>query len=153
MKTSCSQDPLKTYSCKNSATAFLGRVFVSLLFILGALFKIFYFRESVDILNNVGIYNLASFYVALALILELVGGVLLLLGWHTCLASLLLMIVLVPSTFIFHSFWEYQGMQAELQASLFFKNVAIFGALLLLSTFGPGRCSLDAKRCCATKCD
>lgn len=79
--------------------------------------------------------------------MELVGGILLILGWYTHLAVYILMIFLLPTTLIFHGFWNYVGVDAALQFSIFLKNLVIYGALLLLLSYAPGRWSLDARRC------
>lgn len=128
---------------------FFGRILLSLIFLLAGLGKIANFNLYVDMLQQAGVVGGASFYVAIALILEIVGSLMIIFGLYTRIGCWLLMIFLVPVTFVFHSFWIYQGQEQMLQSAMFFKNVAIFGGLLLLKSYGPGRWSLDARICMA----
>ena len=116
---------------------------ISLIFILGGLGKILDFGGARDALRMLGIQG-AGFYIFIALLMELVGGILLLLGWRNRLAIYILMIFLLPTTLIFHGFWNYSGNEMALQFSIFLKNLVIYGALLLLLSYGPGCWSLDA---------
>jgi putative oxidoreductase len=46
-----------------------------------------------------------------------------------------------------HKFWVVQDpMMAQIQMILFMKNVAMLGGALLISQFGAGPFSLDARR-------
>jgi uncharacterized membrane protein YphA (DoxX/SURF4 family) len=46
-----------------------------------------------------------------------------------------------------HKFWAANDpMMSQLQWGMFTRNVSIIGGLLLLSQFGPGAWSLDARR-------
>ncbi|MFC2049288.1 DoxX family membrane protein, partial [Chlamydiota bacterium] len=82
-----------------------------------------------------------------AILFELVGGLLILLGWYTRIGVYILMIFLVVTTLILHGFWGIEGHERAMQISHFLKNTAIFGGLLLLLSYGPGKWSLDACRC------
>jgi putative oxidoreductase len=74
-------------------------------------------------------------------LLELMGGVLLILGFRTRWAVALLMAALIPATFLYHF-----SMGEENQVVHLLKNVSILGGLLLVWAFGPGDLSLDARR-------
>jgi putative oxidoreductase len=123
---------------------FLGRLFISLIFILAGAGKISDFSGGVKFIEQMGI-PAAQLLIVIALILELGCGLLILLGCYTRLASWLLVIFLIPITVIFHAFWNYEGDQMASQMSNFFKNIAIMGGLILLASYGPGRWSVDAK--------
>ncbi len=46
-----------------------------------------------------------------------------------------------------HKFWTVSDpMMAQIQMILFMKNVSMLGGALLISQFGAGRFSLDARR-------
>ena len=137
------RDPLNNSS---GAAPFFGRLLISLIFILAGVMKIFIFPETVSALEAAGI-RLANMFTAVALLLELIGGLLVLAGWHTRIGVYLLMIFLLPTTLIFHGFWNFQGHELAEQMSHFLKNMAILGGLLLLWSYGPGRWSVDACRC------
>jgi len=77
--------------------------------------------------------------------LELVGVVLLLVGFKTRWGAAALVVFLVPVTLVFHNFWAVQGPAHQQQLVEFLKNVAIAGGLLVEFVAGPGAFSLDAR--------
>lgn len=133
-------------SCNQSQAGlpFLARILISLIFIMSGIGKILDFSGALFALKQVGVYQGAEAYIAIALLIELIGGLLILLGWYTRIGCFLLMIFLLPTTLLFHAFWRVDGASAALQFSLFLKNLVIYGALILLQSYGPGRWSLDA---------
>jgi putative oxidoreductase len=133
------------YRCPHGVLPFLGRLLISLIFIIAGIGKIVGFREAVESLRNAGVGG-AFWLIIIGLLMELVGGILLLIGWYTRVAIVILMIFLLPTTFIFHSFWNFTGAEATLQLLFFLKNLTIYGGLLAFFSFGPGRWSIDG--CC-----
>lgn len=77
-------------------------------------------------------------------ILELAGGVMLLVGLRTRVAALVLATFLVPVTAIFHNPAGLTGMEAQMQLIQLLKNLAVAGGLLSIATWGAGELSLDA---------
>jgi putative oxidoreductase len=77
--------------------------------------------------------------------LEVVGGLLILLGWWTRLAALALMVFTAAALYLFHDFWNAQGAERSDQMIHAMKNLSIIGAFLMLAGFGPGRYSVDAR--------
>jgi len=65
--------------------------------------------------------------------LMMVAGIALALNVQAALASMVLAILLVPTTVFGHAFWIEQGQRRQLQMSNFFKNLAILGGLLLVT--------------------
>lgn len=53
------------------------------------------------------------------------------------------MLFLIPTTFLFHDFWNLSGGAQMGQMAAFMKNLAIGGGLSLLVAYGPGRYSID----------
>jgi putative oxidoreductase len=54
---------------------------------------------------------------------------------------------LIPVTLMLHKFWLVTDpMMAQIQMILFMKNVSMLGGALLISQFGAGPFSLDARR-------
>jgi putative oxidoreductase len=82
----------------------------------------------------------------IALVIELVGGLAILLGLYTRFTAWILFLYLIPTTFLFHNFWAFQGMDRIDPMIHFEKNLAIMGGLLILAAFGPGAYSLDSAR-------
>ncbi len=128
---------------------FIGRLFMSTMFIVAGLTKI----KIIDFIHIANTMAHMTVPMIISVIFELVGGLLLFLGWYTRFATLLLMVFVIAATYFLHSFWPYQGIDAQhLQniqhlKNLFIfehlKNLFIFGALLYLFVLGPGQFSLD----------
>lgn len=76
--------------------------------------------------------------------IEFVGGILIVTGFQTRYASLLMILFVIVATGISHRFWELADAARRAQESQFFKNLSIIGAFLLLFVTGGGRFSLDA---------
>ena len=75
---------------------------------------------------------------------EVAGGLALLFGCLTRLASAGLILFLIPATLIFHNFWAQSGMEAQNNMHHCLKNIAIMGGLLFIMAFGAGPLSCDA---------
>ena len=83
---------------------------------------------------------------AIAIGAELGLGLLILVGLQARWAALGLAIFTFVITFIFHNFWAVEAAQKMMQQQAFFKNLAVVGGLLLITAFGAGGFSIDAKR-------
>jgi putative oxidoreductase len=56
-------------------------------------------------------------------------------------------VFLIPVTLAMHNFWAVKDpMTAQIQMAMFVKNMSMLGGALLISQFGAGPLSLDAKR-------
>ena len=78
---------------------------------------------------------------AIAVFVELFGGVALALGFRARIAAGALAVFCMAAALAFHSDLSDQN-----QFFHFFKNVAMTGGLLQVVAFGAGRFSLDARR-------
>ena len=59
----------------------------------------------------------------------------------------LVVLFLVPVTFMMHNFWAVSDpMMAQMQMAMFMKNLSMLGGALLISYFGAGPLSLDARQ-------
>lgn len=66
-------------------------------------------------------------------VLALLGGLSILLGWHFKWGVLLLVVFLVPVTWMMHAFWKEEDPQVRrLELVSFQKNVALLGAALMI---------------------
>ena len=111
-----------------------GRVFLSLIFILSGLGKLFHFHDSAAVMAAKGM-PAASLFLAGAITFEIVGGLSVLTGFKARWAALALVVFLIPTTLIFHNFWAFQGMAQQEQMANFLKNISIMGGLLLLASY------------------
>jgi putative oxidoreductase len=90
---------------------------------------------------------LASVAVPVSGIIALPGGLSILLGYRAKIGAWLIVLFLVPITLIMHKFWTvHDPVIAQMQMVMFMKNLAILGGALLISQFGAGPLSLDARR-------
>src|SRR5205823_2600342 len=90
---------------------------------------------------------LAPIAVPISGVLALSGGLSILLGYRARLGAWLIVLILVPVTLMMHKFWTVgDPIMAQLQQIMFFKNMTMLGAALLISQFGTGPASLDAYR-------
>jgi len=78
-----------------------------------------------------------------AIVIEVIGGLMLVVGWKTRLAAWAILGFVFLTSVIFHNFWAVPAEQAYLQAIMFNKNLAIMGGLLYVAFMGPGRLSVD----------
>jgi putative oxidoreductase len=103
-------------------------------------------RQTIAFATSQGV-PLASVTVPLSGILALAGGLSILLGYRARLGAWLIALFLVPVTLMMHKFWAIADpMMQQIQMVLFMKNIAILGGALLISQFGAGPLSLDARR-------
>jgi putative oxidoreductase len=80
-------------------------------------------------------------------VLAIAGGLSILLGYRAKLGAWLIVLFLVPVSLMMHKFWMVPDpMMAQIQMILFMKNVSMLGGALLISQFGAGPFSLDARR-------
>lgn len=127
----------------NSILMFIGRFCISIIFILQAIVKVTDYGETSELMASKGFVAIPLLLYGAAL-LELFGGLALLLGCKTRVMAVLLLLFLIPVTYLFHDFWIIEGADRQTQMILFAKNLAIFGGLIYIITSGPGGCSIDA---------
>jgi putative oxidoreductase len=130
---------------QQDALALVGRVLVAWLFIPEGWHKVANFTGTAGYIAAQGI-PLPEVATAAAIVAELGLGLLLLVGWQARWAALGLAIFVAVLTPLFHNYWAMQGDVAMWQKLNFNKNIAILGGLLVLTAFGAGGMSLDARR-------
>lgn len=134
-----------TPSTAQNAAALLGRLLMAALFLPAGIGKISGFQGTVGYIASVGL-PLPSVAAVLALLVEIVGGIALILGAGTRVAALALAVFTLVASFFFHAYWSVPAAQQMVQQLLFFKNIAIVGGLLTLFAWGAGAWSFDARR-------
>ncbi len=75
-------------------------------------------------------------------VVQLSGGVSLLIGIEARLGALLLSVFLVPVTVLYHPFWKRTGADFVAEADHFLSNVAIIGGFLAIVAVGGGHFSV-----------
>ena len=125
--------------------ALVGRVLLAFLFVYSGFGKIGGFEHTEA---NIAGKNLPLPAVAttIAIVVESLGGLLVVIGWKTRWAALAVAIFTFFASIFFHNFWAMADAEAaRTNMIMFMKNVAVIGGLLLLYAFGPGRYSLDRR--------
>jgi len=135
---------VETDSVSKAAVVVLGRLLFAAIFLMAGLGH--FSKQEIGYAAAQGV-PLASIAVPLSGVLALAGGLSILLGYRAKLGAWLIVLFLVPVTFMMHNFWAVKDpMMAQMQMIMFMKNVAMLGAALLITQFGAGPLSLDARR-------
>ena len=122
----------------------LGRLFFALIFVVAGANH--FSTQTIAYAASQGV-PVASIAVPLAGVLALVGGLSILLGYRAKLGAWLIALFLVGVTPMLHNFWAVTDpMMRQMQMIMFMKNVSMQGGALLISQFGAGPWSLDARK-------
>ena len=131
-------------SVANGAIVLLGRLFFVAIFLTAG--PNHFAKQTIAYAASQGV-PLASVAVPISGLLAIIGGLSILLGYRAKIGAWLIVAFLVPVTFMMHKFWTVADpMMAQVQMVMFMKNVAMLGGALLISQFGAGPLSLDARR-------
>jgi putative oxidoreductase len=130
-------------SVPKGAVVLLGRVFFSLIFVVAGLNH--FSKQTIAFAASQGV-PLASIAVPLSGVLAVLGGLSILFGYRAKIGAWLIALFLVGVTPL-HNFWAvHDPMMAQLQMTMFMKNISMLGGALLISQSGAGPLSLDARR-------
>jgi len=119
-----------------------GRILIALIFVFAGFGKITGFEGTVGYIASKGL-PLPQLAAIGAIIVELGGGIMLVLGLKTRWAAAAILIFTALAALIFHDFWAASPDQAQNQMIHFMKNMAIVGGLLFVVIHGGGALSLD----------
>ena len=121
---------------------FIGRLCFAFIFFLAGIDKVFQFNLLLAPLVTAK-FPFAETGLIIMLLLELIAGILMFLGWKTRFGALLALISIGLVQCLFHSYWQLDvGMVVKAQG-LIWMNLALFGGGLMLLAVGPGKISLD----------
>mgnify|MGYP001821582570 CR=1 FL=1 len=124
-------------SILNAGTQLTGRVLISAIFIMAGINKISGYAGTQGYMESMGV---PGALLPLVILLEIGGGLAVLLGWQTRIAALLLAGFTVLSALIFHA-----DLGDQMQFILFMKNLAMAGGLMFLVAGRRHDWSIDAK--------
>jgi putative oxidoreductase len=119
-----------------------GRILIALIFVISGFGKITGFEGTVGYIVSKGM-PLPQLAAIGAVIIELGGGILLVVGWKARWAAAAMFVFTVLATLIFHNFWAAPTDQAQNQMIHFLKNISILGGLLYVVVHGSGPLSVD----------
>jgi len=120
----------------------LGRILLSQIFLLSGVMKIFNWSQTAEYMASEGMVAI-PFFLSMAILCEIGGGLSILLGFKARLGALVLALFLIPVTLVFHHFWTYEGMAMHNQMQHFLKNLTIMGGLWTIVAVGSGPLSVD----------
>jgi len=123
--------------------ALCGRVLLSVIFLLSGIGKIMDWSGTEAMMSAHGMPAVPLLHIG-AIVVEFGIGLLFIVGWQTRWTALALFLFLIPTTLIFHHFWDLAEPERTLQMINFLKNLAIMGGLLEVCALGAGAISIDA---------
>lgn len=122
----------------------MGRVLISLIFLMSGLGKAFQFDAQVGYAASQGV-PMAAAAIAISAGIEIAASLMIILGYKARLGAAVLFLWMIPVSFMMHAFWAITDpMGMQMQMAMFMKNLAMMGAMLLIVAFGSGPKSLKA---------
>ena len=113
----------------------IGRLFLSLIFLLEGVNKIFNYEETIEYME---FFNVPGYLLTPAIIIEILFPLLVIIGYKTKLAAVILSFFSILLAIIFHS-----NFSDQMQLISFLKNFAIAGGFIIIFVYGPNKLSLD----------
>ena len=116
----------------------LGRVLISLLFLLNGYFKVINYDGTLEWMES---YGVPGIFLTPAIILEIAAPILVIIGYKTKIAAGLLAIFCLTTAFVFHTDFSNQ-----MQTISFLKNIGLAGGFLIIVVNGSRKFSIDNKK-------
>lgn len=110
----------------------VARLLLGLIFVMSGISKITGFEGTQQYMASHGI-PLTAFFLVAAIVVEILGGLSVILGLWARAGATVLCLFLIPATLIFHTDFSQQT-----QLIMFLKNISIMGGLLFVVAFGSG---------------
>lgn len=120
----------------------VGRILIALIFVMSGAGKIPGFEGTVGYIASKGL-PFPELAAIAAIIVELGGGIALILGFKARWAAAAMLLFTVSAAVIFHNFWSVPADQAQNQMIHFMKNISMAGGLLMVVVHGSGAFSVD----------
>ena len=115
----------------------IGRIFISLIFLFAGVGKIFTYEGTIDYMESFGV---PSYLLIPAIVIEILFPLLIIIGYKTKLAAIILSLFAILLAVIFHTDFSNQ-----MQLMSFLKNFAIAGGFLIIFVKGAGKYSIDQR--------
>ena len=115
----------------------LARILISALFLINGIFKITNYDGTLDWMEG---YGMPGVLLIPAIILEILGPILIIIGYQTKITAAFLSLFCLATAVIFHNDFGNQ-----MQLTSFLKNIALAGGFLFLVVNGSKKFSLDNK--------
>jgi putative oxidoreductase len=115
----------------------LARILISALFLINGIFKITNYDGTLGWMEG---YGVPGVLLIPAIILEILGPILIIIGYQTKITAAFLSLFCLATAVIFHNDFSNQ-----MQLTSFLKNIALAGGFLFLVINGSKKFSLDNK--------
>ena len=115
----------------------IGRIFISLVFLLSGINKIGNYEGTIEWMESIGVPDI---FLIPAIILEIIAPILIIVGYKVKISASLLSIFCIATAIIFHNDFSNQ-----MQFISFMKNIALAGGFLFIVVNGAKDFSLDKK--------
>ena len=115
----------------------VGRIFISLIFLLAGVGKIFNYEETIGYMES---YGIPGYLLISAIVIEILFPLLVIIGYKTKFSAMILSLFAILLAIIFHTDFSNQ-----MQLMSFLKNFAIAGGFLIIFVRGAGKYSIDQR--------
>jgi len=115
----------------------IGRIFISLVFLIAGFGKIFSYENTIDYMESFGV---PGYLLIPAIIVEILFPLLVIIGYKTKFSALILALFSLLLALVFHTDFSNQ-----MQLISFLKNLALSGGFLIIFINGGGKFSIDQR--------
>ncbi len=116
----------------------LARIFISSVFLVSGYNKIINYESTISFMEGFGIPGLLLWP---TIVLEIILPILVIIGYKTQIATILLAIFCIATAIIFH--FDFSN---QMQIVALLKNFGLAGGFLLIALNGPKQFSMDRKK-------
>lgn len=127
-----------------NTTDLIARILISMYFFYEAMDSFWAFDKTKDTMTKYGLTWNQNLLLSLAIVFLIIGATLVLIGYFSGLGAFMLLIYILPVTFIIFPFWNVVPSAREGITVSFMKNLAVAGGLLLLMSNKPGKYSVKS---------
>jgi putative oxidoreductase len=119
----------------------IARICLSAVYLFSGIDKLIHRADAIAELNALKLPQ-PELLRPLVIAVQLIGGLMVLLGVHAEIGALMLLGFTVLATLIAHKPFDHEGPARRMQFTIALEHLAICGGLLLLAIVGPGRFAL-----------
>ena len=116
----------------------IGRIFISLVFLLSGYNKIFNYDNTISWMEGFGI---PGFLLWPAIVLEVLLPIFIIIGYRTQISAIILAIFCLATALIFH--YDFAN---QMQTIAFLKNFGLAGGFLFIAANGPREWAIEKKK-------
>ena len=116
----------------------IGRIFISLVFLLSGYNKIFNYDNTISWMEGFGI---PGFLLWPAIVLEILLPIFIIIGYRTQISAIILAMFCLATALIFH--YDFAN---QMQTIAFLKNLGLAGGFLFIATNGPKEWAIEKKK-------